>query len=111
MMNQIVFVGRLVRDIEVKETENGGKYAVLSIAVPRSFKNSDGIYETDFIDCKTFNNIAENTADYCRKGDIVGIKGRLQSKVEELENGTTKKELEVIAERVTFLSSNKQKED
>ena len=107
MLNQIVLVGRLTRDITVNKSDKGNKVATLSLAIPRSFKNSEGVYDTDFIDCVLFDNIADNTSEYCKKGDIVGIKGRVQSRVVENED---KKEYltEIIAEKVTFLSSKKE---
>ncbi len=107
MLNQIVLVGRLTRDITVNKSGKGNKVATLSLAIPRSFKNSEGVYETDFIDCVLFDNIADNTSEYCKKGDIVGIKGRVQSRVVEKDN---EKEYltEIIAEKVTFLSSKKE---
>ena len=108
MLNQIVLVGRLTRDIAVNKSNNGTKVATLGLAIPRSFKNSEGMYDTDFIDCVLFDVVAENTAEYCNKGDIVGVKGRIQSKV--IEEGDKKETvIEIIAEKVTFLSS-KQKE-
>ena len=107
MLNQTVIVGRIVRDLEVKETENGNKVAQLTLAVPRSFKNMDGQYETDFIPCVLWKGIAENTAEYCKKGDLVGIKGRIQTRDVELDEETRKKYVEVIAEKVTFLSSKR----
>jgi single-strand DNA-binding protein len=110
MLNQIVLVGRLTSNLEVKELEGGKKLTTMTLAIPRSFKNENGEYETDFITCRLFNNIAENTAEYCKKGDIVGVKGRLQSIVEEnvLEEKVFK--TEVIAEKVTFLSSRSSNE-
>lgn len=108
MLNQIVLVGRLTRDITVNKSSNGNKVATIGLAIPRSFKNSEGVYDTDFIDCVLFDVVAENTAEYCNKGDIVGVKGRIQSKV--IEEGDKKETvIEIIAEKVTFLSS-KQKE-
>lgn len=74
MVNQVILVGRLTRDIEVNTSENGIKVATISIAVPRSFKNSDGVYDTDFIDCIAFGSVANNTHEYCSRGDTVGIK-------------------------------------
>ena len=107
MLNQIVLVGRLTRDITVNKSDKGNKVATLSLAIPRSFKNSEGVYDTDFIDCVIFDNIADNTSEYCKKGDIVGIKGRVQSRV--VENEDQKEYLtEIIAEKVTFLSSKKE---
>ena len=107
MLNQIVLVGRLVRDLEVKELEEGKKVVEIELAVPRSFKNADGGYDTDFIRCKLWDNIATNTAEYCNKGDLIGIKGRLQGNTIENENGEKEYKTEVIAEKVTFLSSRK----
>ena len=105
MLNQLVMVGRLTKDIEVQESENGKKYANLSIAIPRSFKNAEGVYDTDFISFKAFDMIAENTSEYCKKGDIIGVKGRLQSSSFDKEDGSKEFRIEPIAEKVTFLSS------
>lgn len=107
MLNQTVIVGRIVRDLEVHETESGNKVAQLTLAVPRSFKNMDGQYETDFIPCVLWKGIAENTAEYCKKGDLVGIKGRIQTRSYETEEELRKSVVEVVAEKVTFLSSKK----
>ena len=110
MLNQVVLVGRLVRDFEIYTTDHNKKVATITLAVPRSFKNLDGIYETDFIDCVLWENVAMNTKEYCHKGDILGIRGRLQSRTVEADE---KKEthLEVIGEKVTFLSAKpKEKE-
>ena len=109
MLNQVILVGRLVRDIAVNKSDNGTKVATIPLAIPRSFKNMEGTYDTDFIDCVAFDNIATNTSEYCNKGDILGVKGRLQSRV--VEEGDTKKTvIDIIAEKVTFLSSKKQGE-
>lgn len=103
MLNQIVLVGRLTRSIQVNKSDKG-KVATISLAIPRSFKNADGTYDTDFIECVAFDMIAENTSEYCDKGDIVGVKGRLQSRVVE-NNGKKTNQIQVICEKVTFLSS------
>ena len=110
MLNQIILVGRLTRNITVHKSENGIKVATISLAIPRSFKNSDGNYDTDFIDCVAFDLVAENTSEYCEKGDVVGVKGRVQSRVVEKDD---KKEnvLEIICEKVTFLSSKGKEEE
>lgn len=105
MLNQTVLVGRLVSNPELKESESGKKYTNITLAVPRSFKNADGEYETDFISCMLFDSIANSTTEYCKKGDLIGIKGRIQSKKVEDKNT-----LELIAEKVTFLSSKKEDE-
>ena len=109
MLNQIVLVGRLVRDPELRKSDNGKQYMQVTLAIPRSFKNISGEYETDFIDCILWDGVAKSTSEYCHKGDIVGLKGRIQSRIYETEN--EKKYLtEIIGEKVTFLSSKRQEE-
>lgn len=109
MLNQIILVGRLTRDIAVTKLENGGNVATIPLAIPRSFKNVDGVYDTDFVDCVAFDTVALNTSEYCNKGDIVGIKGRLQTRNIEDSDKTIPK-LEIIAEKITFLSSRPKEE-
>ena len=106
MLNQVVLVGRLVRNPELKETGKGNKLTNITLAVPRSYKNIHGEYETDFIDCTLWKGVAENTTEYCNKGDIIGIKGRIESSVYE-KDGKKVYTTEVIAEKVTFLSNKK----
>lgn len=108
MLNQIVIVGRLVKDPELKETEKGKKVTNITLAVPRSYKNVNGEYDTDFIDCVLWTGVAENTAEYCKKGDLLGVKGRVQSRTYEKEE-EKRYVTEVVAEKVTFLT-NKPKE-
>lgn len=103
MLNQVVIIGRLVAKPIVEENENGRKVSEITLAVPRSFKNADGIYETDFIKCILWSCIAENTAEYCDKGDLISVKGRLQCL-----GGS---ELQLVAEKITFLTNNKNKEE
>lgn len=103
MLNQVIMVGRLVEKPIVEENENGRKVSEITLAVPRSYKNAEGVYDTDFIKCTLWNGIAENTVEYCNKGDIIGVKGRLQCL-----NGN---ELQLVAEKITFLSTNKTKEE
>ena len=106
MLNQAVLVGRIVADPELRETENGNKMTKITLAVPRSFKNSEGNYDTDFISCVLWQGVAENTVEYCRKGDLVGIKGHIQTRSFEVDE-EKKYVTEVVAEKVTFLSSKK----
>lgn len=105
MLNQIVMVGRLVSDPELKETESGKKVSNLTLAVPRSYKNENGEYDTDFVDCTLWTGVAESTAEYCKKGDLIGIKGRVQTDSYENSDGKKQKTMRVVAEKVTFLSS------
>lgn len=107
MLNQVVLVGRLVNDPIVKETENGSKLSNITLAVPRSYKNIEGSYDTDFISCTLWQGVATNTYEYCKKGDIIGVKGRIE--VSAYDKDDEKRYItNVIAEKVTFLSSKKQ---
>lgn len=99
MLNQIVLVGRLVQDPEIKELEN--KKGYITLAVSRSYKNANGEYDTDLIPITLFNSIVENTKAYCKKGDMVGVRGRI-----ECEND----KINLIAEKISFLSSRKESE-
>ncbi len=111
MLNHVILVGRLTSTPEVKVSENGKKRSSVVLAVPRNYKNSSGEYETDFVDCVLWTTVAENTAEYCKVGDMIGVKGRLQSRYIENAEGVKKKKTEVVAERITFLSSAKTKEE
>ena len=110
MLNQIILVGRLTSEVKTETKEDETNEAIITLAVPRYFKNANGEYETDFIDCRLFDNVAKNTTEYCKKGDIIGIRGRLQSTIIEKENEEKERRLEVIAEKVTFLTSKKNEE-
>ena len=111
MVNQIVLVGRIAKAPETKVTENGKKYATITLAVPRNYKNANGEYDTDFLDCTLWSSIAESTSEYCQSGDMIGVKGRLQNRIIEMPDGNKKRKTEVIAEKITFLSSSQRKAD
>ena len=105
-MNTVMLVGRLAQNPEVRTTESGKNIVHISLAVNRSFKNPDGIYETDFIDCTLWDGLAKNLNEYCKKGDTVGVRGRLQ--VSHYEKDEQKlKRVDVIVEKLTFLGSAK----
>ena len=74
MLNQIVLVGRIAEAPKMIENQDGSKFTIINLAVPRTFKNENGEYDTDFIDCTLWTGIAEKVCKYCKKGDIVGIK-------------------------------------
>lgn len=111
MVNQIILVGRLVKTPELELTDSGKKISTITLAVPRTYKNLNGEYDTDFIDCTLWTGVAENTSEYCKTGDILGVRGRIQSRIVEKDDGTKYKKMEIIAEKVSFLSSTKDKKD
>ncbi len=108
MLNQTILVGRLVRDPELRETETGRKVTNITLAVPRSYKNINGEYDTDFISCILWRGVAESTVEYCKQGDLIGVKGRIQSRNIEVDEETKRQVTEVVADKVTFLSSKRQ---
>lgn len=109
MLNQVIIVGRLTSDLEIKEVGEQ-KVANFSVAVQRSYKNAEGEYEADFINCTAWNNVATNTAEYCHKGDLVGVKGNLTTDSYEDKEGNKRYVTKVNVEKITFLSSKKTEE-
>ena len=107
LINDVVLVGRLTKDPELIDTDNGKKRAYITLAVPRKFKNVDGIYETDFIRVTLWNIIALNTKEYCKTGDLLGIRGRIQVNSYKDSEDNVRYSTDVIAEQITFLTSKK----
>ena len=97
MLNQVIVVGRIVREPTLQVSENNKKYMNITLAVPRSFKNSEGV-------CILWDVVASSTSDYCNKGDVIGIRGRIQTRVSEDKDGNKKYYTDVVGEKVTFLS-------
>ncbi len=110
MLNHVVLVGRIVQEPVVKKTESGKTVSNITLAVNRPYKNVNGEYDTDFIPCTLWMGIAENTAEYCNKGDLVGIRGNIQTRTVQIDEDTKRQYVEVIAEKVTFLASKKNNE-
>lgn len=102
MLNQVVLVGRLVDQPKLENNEQGKENVKITLAVPRSYKNTDGIYETDFVPCVLFNGIASNSLEYLNKGDLIGVKGTVKSD----DNG-----IKIQVEKLTFLSSKTKQND
>jgi len=108
MINQVTLVGRLTRDPELKQTTEGTFVTQVTLAVSRHFRNQNGEIEADFIQCTLWRKAAENTCQYCRKGAVIGITGRLQTRNYENKEGKRVYVTEVVAETVQFLSSKPQ---
>lgn len=99
-MNNVVLVGRLTKDIELRQTSNGVNNALFTLAVDGIVKNADGSKQTDFISCVAWNGQAEFLAHYCKKGDKVALKGRLQTRNYQNQQGVTQYVTEVVVEVV-----------
>lgn len=110
MLNQVTLVGRLTSNPEVMELSDGTYRTIIYVAISRDYRNSDGDYDVDYVKCVLWNGIASATKNYCHKGDVVGVKGKLQSSVYETENKEKKHVLEVVAEKITFISTKKKEE-
>ncbi len=111
MVNQLILVGRLTRNPETKILEDGRKVSDVVLAVQRGFKNMDGNYDTDFIKISVWEGLATAIESYCVKGTMIAVKARVQSYKYELEDDKKLNMLEVIAERITFLSSSQKQEN
>ncbi len=111
MLNQAVIVGRLVREPELRKTESGKKVTNITVAVPRSYKNANGEYDADFIHCTLWEGVAEKTITYVKKGDLLGIRGHIQSRTIQLDEDYKRNVVEIVADKVTFLSSKRSQEE
>ena len=111
MLNQVILVGRLTDDPKVSVAGDGKRVSTITLAVGRSFKNAEGLYDTDFIRCTLWEGIAHNTSEYCKKGDVVGVKGRLQVELYENQKGEKRSSTSVVAEKVTFLTHSNPKDE
>ena len=109
-MNKVVIIGRNVKDIEQKITTSGTPVIEFSVAVKRAFKNANGEYESDFFNCIAFSKLAERISLYVKKGDLVGIEGRLQTRNYTNKEGKKVYVTEIIVENVEFLQTKKQEE-
>ncbi|MDQ0226778.1 single-stranded DNA-binding protein [Metabacillus niabensis] len=104
MINQVILVGRLTKDPEIRYTADGAPVANITLAVSRQFRNNAGEIDTDFVNCTLWRRTAENTANYCRKGSIVGVIGRIQTRSYESAERTRVYVTEVVADSVRFMS-------
>jgi len=109
MLNNVVIVGRVVRQPELTSTQDGKQVSTITIAVSRAFKNATtGEYDTDFINVTFWENLAKNVTGYCNKGDVLGIRGRLVQRTFEIPNHRSLRTIEVVAERVSFIHTRSQ---
>jgi single-strand DNA-binding protein len=109
-MNKVVIIGRNTKEIETKQTTAGASVVEFSVAVKRSFKSANGEYESDFFDCVAFKNTAELISRYVKKGDMVAIEGRLQTRNYTNREGRKIYVTEIIVENCEFLQPKKQEE-
>ena len=110
MINNVTLVGRLTKDVELKYTPANQAVAQFTLAVNRTFKNANGERESDFINCVIWRKSAENFANWAKKGALIGITGRIQTRNYENAQGQRVYVTEVIAENFQMLESRNQQQ-
>ncbi|MFX3842309.1 single-stranded DNA-binding protein [Streptococcus suis] len=103
MINNVVLVGRLTRDVELRYTPSNQAVATFTLAVNRNFKNAAGDREADFVNCVMWRQQAENLANWTKKGHLIGITGRIQTRSYENQQGQRVYVTEVVAESFQVL--------
>ena len=110
MINNVTLVGRLTKDVELKYTPSNVANVSFTLAVNRTFKNANGEREADFINCVIWRQAAENFANWAKKGALIGITGRIQTRNYENAQGQRVYVTEVIAENFQMLESRNQQQ-
>lgn len=108
MLNSICLVGRLTKDVELRYTPSNVAVATFTLAVNRTFKNENGDREADFINCVMWRQQAENLASWAKKGALIGITGRIQTRSYDNQQGQRVYVTEVVAEQFQLLESKGQ---
>ena len=110
MINNVTLVGHLTKDVELKYTPANQAVAQFTLAVNRTFKNANGERESDFINCVIWRKSAENFANFVKKGALIGITGRIQTRNYENTQGQRVYVTEVVAENFQMLESRNQQQ-
>ena len=110
MINNVVLVGRMTRDAELRYTPSNVAVATFTLAVNRNRKNENGEREADFINCVIWRQAAENLANWAKKGSLIGIVGSVQTRNYENQQGQRVYVTEVIANQFHMLESRNQQE-
>lgn len=107
MINNLTLVGRLTKDPDLKYTGNGTAVATFKLAVNRNFTNQSGEREADFINCVIWRKPAETLANYAKKGVLIGVTGRIQTRSYDNQQGQKVYVTEVIADNFQLLESKR----
>ena len=105
MINNVVLTGRLTKDPELKYTSNGTAVGSFTLAVNRKFTNQSGEREADYIMCVAWKKTAETIANHLRKGSLIGVEGRIQTRTYDNQQGQRVYVTEIVVESFTFLES------
>jgi len=107
MLNNVVLIGRLTKDPELRYTPTGVAVATFTLAVDRSFTNQQGEREADFIPIVVWRKLAETCANHIGKGRLVAVQGRIQVRTYDANDGQRRWVTEIVAENVRFLDRGK----
>lgn len=110
-MNKAILVGNLTRDPEQRTTSSGIAVTSFTVAVRRRYKDADGNYQADFINCVAWRSTAEFVAKYFTKGSRIGVVGTIQTRTYDDQNGNKRYVTEVVADEVEFAGSKTQNQD
>lgn len=110
-MNRVVLAGRLTADPEIRKSQNGNSVCRFSLAVTRKFKNQEGYYEADFINCVAFKGTADTINAYVSKGDMLIVEGRIQTSRYTRTDGSTGYSTDIAVDGITFVGSHKNAEN
>ena len=110
-MNNVVLIGRLTRDVELRTTASGISNASFSLAVDRNFRNQQGEREADFINCVAWRGTAETLARYTHKGARIAVQGRIQTRNYDNQQGQRVYVTEVVVENFDFLETRAESEN
>lgn len=108
-MNKALLIGRNTKDIELKATTSGKSVVTFNIAVNRPYKNDSGERDCDFLNCIAFSKLAETISKYVKKGDLIGVEGRIQTRSYTDKGGNNRYSTEIMVENIEFLQSKKEK--
>lgn len=103
MINNVVLVGRLTKDVDLRYTSNGTAVSSFTVAVNRQFTSQSGEREADFINCVAWRKTAETLANFTKKGSLVGVEGRIQTRSYDNQQGQRVYVTEVVVDRFSML--------
>lgn len=106
-MNSFIGIGRLTKDPELRYTTSNKAVASFSIAITRTFKNAEGEFEADFINCECFGQVADTLSKYTHKGDLIAVNGNIRTDKYQDSNGNNKTRTYILVNRVQFLTTKK----
>lgn len=107
MINNVVLVGRLTKDADLRYTSGGQAVATFNLAVNRNFTNQSGEREADFVNCVIWRKPAETLANYAKKGTLLGVVGRIQTRNYENQQGQRVFVVEVVCDNFQLLEPKK----